>query len=482
MKRLRIVVPLALVLALAVVGLVSAQAYTTGFITSVTYQNVGNGDATVVFSFHNETDGSSIDVSRNLPQGAGSSLYVGGLSGSEALPSNFMGSAVVSSDQPIVATLVQIPQSSTVKNRPLSNGFDGGSSEVLVATVLKNKFSTTSKFSVQNADDVAVDVTVDFYDADNPSATPAATVTQNNIPVGAAKYFDAGSISGLGSQFNGSARVTAVENGTSTPANIVASAMELSTTGTAARAFEGVSGGASTVYMPTALCNAFGATSFYAVQNTEPSGGADADVTVNYSNGNSDSATIAPGTKQSFNACNVNSAGFSGAATITSSGGNIVVIGKVGGGGRSTAFLGEPSGADTLALPYVRWTKDSNYNAGTRQRAFIAIQNIGGDLNAGDVTVEYLNKNGEVVGTDSLPAIAGGEKANSKAIDASTTSGHTSSELEEFGTPDANPGGGYGGSVIIRGPGGSQLVATVRVSSKVGTSIVAEDYNGIPIQ
>lgn len=46
----------------------------------------------------------------------------------------------------------------------------------------------------------------------------------------------------------------------------------------------------------------------------------------------------------------------------------------------------------------------------------------------------------------------------------------------------ANPGGGFGGAVIVEGPGGSKLVAIARVGSKVGSASVAEDYNGIAVQ
>jgi hypothetical protein len=53
--------------------------------------------------------------------------------------------------------------------------------------------------------------------------------------------------------------------------------------------------------------------------------------------------------------------------------------------------------------------------------------------------------------------------------------------LTEFGNPEANPGGGFGGSAIIEGPAGSQLIAVVRISSSTTGGVVAEDYNGIQI-
>ena len=489
MKSLKVFLVMSLLLLLTA-GLASAQnpAYETSFITSVTYQNVSNATANVTFNFYAEGSSTPIQVQQTLPANAGASLFIGSLA---QIPTNFSGSAVLSSDQPIVATLVQIPQSTTVKNRPLSNGFSSASSNVLVATVLKNKFNTTTKFSVQNASSGAIDITVTFYDADNTSNAPIP-VSASNIPAGGSKTFDLGMMTQLPSTFNGSATVTAVAAGTSTPANIVASALELATNGTAARAFEGVNGGATTVYMPSALCNFANATSVYAVQNA---GTTSTSVTVAYSSGLNDTRTIGAGQKESFSACvkkdgtTLNANNFSGAATVTSAGvgggaaQNIVVIGKVGGGGRSTAFLGETSGSEKLALPYVRWTSDANFNAGTasRQRTSIAIQNIGGST-VNSVVVEYRNKNGEIVGTHTIASIAAGQKGNSNATNATLANGHTQIELDEFGNPESNPGGGFGGAVIIRGPSGSQLVATARVASKLGSTTLAEDYNGIPIQ
>lgn len=465
MKQIKLTLLLAIVLVLAVaVGSASAQgnAYSASLSSSITYQNVGDATANIVFSFYSENSATPITVDRQLAKGAGASLFVGSLT---EISSGFSGSAVASSDQPIVATMVQIFDSgSGVKNRPLSNGFAGGSSEVLLATVLKNRFNTTTVFSVQNTGASATNITVNLFNADNPAGAPISVV-HNNLPAGAAKYFDLGEMSQVPNNFNGSAVISAASG------EVVATALELSTTGTAASSFEGVSGGANTVYMASALCNAFGASSAYAVQNTSSS--ENAVVTVAYAGGGTDNATILPGAKKSFQGCAVNSAGYSGSATITSTGGAIVAIGKVSGSGNSTAFVGATSGSSKLALPYVRFTT-ADWANGSKQRAFIAVQNIGGALNAGDVKIEYLDRNGVVVGTHTLGALATGQKANSNPKHASVVG--NAADLNEFGYV-----GGFGGSAIITGPAGSQLVAVVRIQSVDGAGVVGEDYNDIPI-
>lgn len=480
LKKMQMSLLMVVVLVAATVGVASAQTgYGTSFITAITYQNVGTGTANIEFRFYNQKTSSFVSVQRTLNANAGTSLNLGSLSGNEALPAGFLGSAVMSSNQPIVATLVQLPQSTTVRNRPLSNGFDVAKSSVLIASVLKNTFNTNTTFSIQNAASGAVDLKVSFFAVG--SSTPIV-LNETNVPVGSAKYYDAGTLTQLGDAFNGSAVVEATLTGTSTPANIVASALELQTSDVGVRAFEGLSSSANTVYMATALCRLAGTTSNYAVQNTTlPGSGQDANVTVTYSDGKTESATLTPGAKQSFSACTGRGAAdtFSGAATITSQGAPVVVIGKVGGNNRYTAFLGEVSGASKLALAYVRWT-ETEFASGKRQRASIAIQNITGS-DVANVTVKYLDAVGNVVGTHTIASIANGAKANSTPVLATGDA----TKLKEFGSPEANPTGlGFGGSAIIEGPAGSKLIAVVRIASQTdnGTKTVAEDYNGLPVQ
>jgi hypothetical protein len=103
MLRIKIAALVGALMMLATTGLASAQtAYDTPFATSITFQNVGTGPANVQFSFYNEKAASPTVVNRNdIAAGSGSSLFVGGLSGGEALPPAFKGSAVLSANQPV---------------------------------------------------------------------------------------------------------------------------------------------------------------------------------------------------------------------------------------------------------------------------------------------------------------------------------------------------------------------------------------------
>jgi hypothetical protein len=472
-RTFRLITMLFLVLALALPTSVLAQnpAYQTTFTTSITYMNVDTAATTsLIIQFYPAPDSTDpIDIPRpNLAAGAGTSVFIGSLS--EITP-GFQGAAVILADRMIVSTLVQVPQNSTtVKNRPLSNGFASGSPTSLIATVLKNTFNATSRFSVQNTDTQANNITIHFY---NTSAVEVHTIT-GTIQPGGALYVDAGTVAQLGASFNGSAVVEAERTGGGA-GSIVSSAMELSTNSNGASAFEGVAQGGMTVYMPSALCNAFGGqNSSYAVQNTSLT--TDTDVTVTFSNGAVYTQNIGPGAKKSFITCDAPgmTSNFSGSATVVSTDTDVIAIGKVYGLGLSTAFVGAANGAPKLALPYVRWS-ETQYASGVRQRAFIAIQNIGAPLAANAITVHYMDKNGVEVATHTInAAVATGAKVNSNPYIT------LDPDAAEFGY---YTDGSFGGSALIDCNVACDLVAVVRVQSTVPAlgQTVAEDFNGIPV-
>ena len=218
MKTLRkFMVPvLALVLMLVLfTGSASASARTASWTVSVTYQNVGAAAASLVVNFYAENSSTPISFDPlnggTLAPGAGRSFFIGAVS---SVPAGFQGNAVISADQPLVSTAVQFSQDAGFKMRLLYNGFSSGqaSNQVLVATVLKNKFNRTTVFSIQNTENEAVNATVKFYDADN-NGTLAATVT-HNIPANSSKFIEMDSQTDTGisaTVFNGSAIVTAVK-------------------------------------------------------------------------------------------------------------------------------------------------------------------------------------------------------------------------------------------------------------------------------
>ena len=457
------------------VGSASAQAYAAHFTTSITYVNVGSETTTtldLLFYASPDDTAPTMYTLDNLEPNAAGSLFVGSL-GDDVVPAGFEGDAIMQSDQPMLVTLVQIPQNAgNVKNRALSNGFSAGAPQALIATVLKDTYNTSTIFSIQNADSEMNSVLITFYDT---AATEVYSMTQD-IEAGAPFYVDAGMLAGLGVSFNGSTVVQAMRADES-DGSIVSSAMELEITTIGLKAFEGVAAGGMKFYMPSALCKAFGGSdTSYAVQNTSLTDDTDVLVTYtdNFGDVYTDTATIGPGAKASFVACNVMPVGTYGAAVIDADPEPVVAIGKAYGLGITTAFNGVDMGYAMIGLPYVRWATDANWAAGLGQRTNITIQNVGADLVEGDeVLIEYVGPDGTVegqhlftVGSEGLP---NGAKFNSNAEMAG---------LDEFGFY----GSVYGGAAIITGPEGSELAAVARVSTQTSANVfVSEDYNSQPI-
>jgi hypothetical protein len=323
---------------------------------------------------------------------------------------------------------------------------------------------------VQNTDTVKNTITIDLY---NTSAQKVHTITRD-VEMSAGVFVDMGDVAEVGATFNGSVVATAVRTGTTNPGSIVASSMELAIGGVTTSAFEGVAAGGQTFYMPSALCAAFGADTAYAVQNTSLTTATN--VTVTYSNNKVHTKNIGPGAKASFLGCDAPGAvtGFSGSAIITSDTTPVIAIGKAFGSGLSTAFLGVANGAEKVAMPYVRWGSDADFDgARNYQRTFLTIQNVGNaEIPAGQIKVDYVGPDGTVQATHTInTAVAAGAKTNSNAGAAG---------LAEFGIN----GGAFGGGAIVTGPAGSELAVVARVSSRNmtpgGSGFFSEDYNGMP--
>jgi hypothetical protein len=456
----------------------NAGAYESSWVTSITYQNIGNVASTngIKLQFYANPD-TTVPIEHTLGDlnaGASSSVYVGSI-----LTGAFQGTAVMSADVPLAAVLVQVvPTSgSPVKVRPLSNGFSSGTSKTIVPTAFKQS-NIYTLFTVQNAGLNATTVNLKFID------TNAVKVFEENkdLAAGAGYAIDMGLYAGVGSTFNGSVIMEAANQSD----QIVSSAMELNTgADNTARAFEGVPQGLSQLFMPNAACKASGQTSYYAIQNTDLSN--TAHVTVEYtwkrSNGttftNTKALTISKGAKQSTSGCDYDSGSdptnLPGSALVTSSDYPIAVIGKTGGPGWTTAYGGFGTGTAKVALPYVRWADDANYNTGKYQRTYIAIQNISGfTLPANSVTVTYIDPNGNQQGNiHYLAEMLQGGKLNSLPTNAGLTT---------FGYWNNYTTSG-GGAKIECSVANCKLAVLARITTFTGPGYqAAEDYSGIPWQ
>lgn len=503
-RSLKIAVVVLLALA-TIAGVASAQnSKNAAWLVSTTYQNVGSGPANITFSFYPAESATPVVFTpAALPAGAGTSLYIGSVTG---ISTGFRGNAVVSSDQPLVATVVQFSNDTGFKMRLLSNGFQASdaASQYLIASTLLNKFERTTVFSIQNTESFPINAGIRFYDADNGGAL-ASTITKT-IPANSSKYIDMSSTTDTGllgttTVFNGSAIVSAVaQSDNTTPAKVVAAASEFYTTKPVAANFEGIplSAAANTMYMATGLCQTNGLDTFYAVQNASMSASATFTVTYRNTDGTVKATdgpyTIGAGGKKSISTCSptpsVAMAGFTGSAVIQSAGAPIAVIGKAQYSTVQaqsaylnvfTAFLGQPAGTSKMALPFIRWANDADFNAssnvGGKQRTYVAIQNL--ESTPIKVVVTFKDKTGATVAPNaggSNPqtlTIAGFAKANTNASTALIL-GATG----QFGYYTDNS---FGGGVTIEASTENptaKFIAIVRAQHPGA----GEDYNSMPIQ
>ncbi len=511
----------------------ASNAYETNYVTSITYMNVGTDAANLSVTFYNAADGTTADyplVNTNgsavtIPVKASSSIAVSAVS---SLSSTWKGGAVISSNQPLIATMVQVSNDSVIKVRPVSNGFQStdGSGTIIVPTVMKACFTDklTTRFNVQNvgSSSSTADIAVKW-----PNGDTAYTVTTPSLAPGAVYAVDMGSVTTTtsgnytppsGCTFNGSAAITS-------SGSMVASALETSTINKYANSFEGFKGtasdGATKIYMPSAMCSVnYGdgdQSSAYAIQNLA-STPTTIDVTFTYqvrTNGVLASAVTSKVTldipayaKASVPGCDTlkNSVGNKNSATgngmLASSigsaiiesktvGNNIVAISKVIGAGLTTATPGITSGGTTVNVPFVRYStkcfvptaSDAVCQGASRQRTLFAVQNIG--TAAATVTMNLYNQNGVSVGTFTTSSIAAGGKVSVNPMDATTTSATNATAFAEFGywcpaitDAQASCTIAYAGSASFTSSSPIAVITRVITMSPLGPS--GDDYNGTP--
>jgi hypothetical protein len=483
-KFLFALVAVMLISAMIVPAAFAQSATNQTWVTSVTYYTPSDTGGTLQMSFYAEGSATAITLPDVTLSGhAAGSLFIGGVS---TLPSPFKGTAVLSSGVYVVATAVQMASGTETSNYPrlLYTGFSDtdAAAKVFIPTVLVSKFGFTSTVAVQNVESFAVNANVKVYavGATTPTVDKNFVIQSlsNVILIGGS---NAGALD-LPAGFNGSAVITGTKDGDATTAGkLVASVEETEDAGRGAYAFEGVATGANTIYMATMLCNATSdpATSYYAIQNTSLTD--TASVTMDFYDttgtkiGTMPAQSITPGNKLSPNPCAYGVAnGKLGSAVITSTGAPVIAIGKVKStGGMATAFVGQATGVQKIAAPYIRWSATA---AG--YRTYVAVMNVGG-ADATSVQAKYYDGNGTLKVTQDLATIASPLKQFIKVSTNPSAAGALQSD-GTFGLPTGSiPGGG---SIEIASD--QPLVVVVRAQSDVSlgsTTRFGEDYNGVSI-
>lgn len=146
-------------------------------------------------------------------------------------------------------------------------------------------FTYTSGFQVQNLESTPASVTITFYNQDG-----SINATIPNDPIGAngsKTYFP---LTAVSENFNGSVVITS-DKQVASVSNILGNG------GAAAASYVAATTGNTTVLLPLLMKGNSGFNTWFNVQNT---GTADANVTVNYSDGTQASKVIKPGAAQTF--------------------------------------------------------------------------------------------------------------------------------------------------------------------------------------
>lgn len=451
-----------LCLSLALAPVSNASAISTGFSTSITYQNIGSEIAHVTILYY--ADGKTEPTSIAQPDLAVGASQTVTLSKLDPTTAGTRGAVVIKSDMEIAVVTSHIPTVTTVKGRGMAAAASSGSPQLWLANIRKVT-GGSQPLSIQNLDNAAADIKLTFYGGASP-----VSIEKKNIPAGGSAYIDLVDVASLPNLYYGTALVTATQSGSTAPGKI--SGMGLYSFGTTndVYATESISTGANKLFLPLALCYGMGgmSTSYY-VFNTDAT--QSASVTVRYSNGKLETATLPARSQRFFNACTPTGtvSGYSGSAVITTNGPAVLAVGLIKLSGMAATFTGQAVGGKKLALPIAQYST-ANYINGQKSRTTISVMNLGSSLAVGAVKARYYGRDGTLVGTVSFPAFATGTRIDTSAAQLGAAGA-------EFGYYSD---GVNGGSVMIEGPSGSSLIAVAWVVNVAGAGLYSgETYNAI---
>ena len=400
-----IVIVVLLAVAVSVVGALPGSGWKSG----QQVQNVGGSSAQVVLTAYDQT-GTSFNCGTESVAAGASVTY---LTDSDCpVPAGFLGSAVVSADQPIAA-IVNVNNKGTGLAAGQYQGTDGADVATTISfPLVKNDHNgRTTTFYVQNASNSTNDMTATFNVGGsnytktytgvpaNAMVIVSPTDTTPSMPSGPGTV---GSLTVVGTQpLAGSS----LEHETSAP---VGENLQASKAFTAAD-------GSTDVFCPLFRKNhtAKNQTTGAQVQNV---GGAavDVDFTFNAAGGTYGpyTETIAPGASHTFFAGSLAGIpdGAVGSATIGSTGPVVAVVNDKGvqdGNTRVTTYACFGSGGTSVNVPLAKEFAGGNTTG-------IQVQNIGGA--ATTVTLEYKATNGKALTVESVNSVAPGTSITSWGI------------------------------------------------------------------
>jgi len=376
MKALKIF-SLAMLMVLVAVPFAGAQTITWN--SSFTVVNLGSADATVTAMFYDEAG--TEYVPNPLVPGSLDNPFMLGPGGSAIIVMAFVNdtlpngrySVVLSADQPIVAiaNLAGFQDPNVNYNGSYSGSEDVGQMVAYLPSVSNAFYDWYSHLSIQNLTDAAMDVTVEFFAG---TTTPIASAMLN-VPAYTSWHLDmddAGITPALPANWNGSATVSAAG-----PVAAVNNDYNQGMSLGAEQTYSGAVAGAMDLYCPGLYDQFIGL--WYSSLNVQNIGTTDANVTIWYSDGMSDSVVIAPSAAY----LGVYQAGVHDPAFSAHVEGDqpLVAVANATSGGSSQTYECAATGAQEIRTPLAMKWFIGQYNTG------IQVQNIG--MAATDICVEY---------------------------------------------------------------------------------------------
>ena len=307
-----------------------------GFSTWFNVQNTGSSPAAVTVTYSN-----GATETATIPAGAANTFVQDDNAG---IPAGFVGSATVTSDQPIAASVVELGPTTVFAY----NGFTAASTNVVMPLVNANNFGYITGIQVQNAGTVATDVTLAYTPS---TAGTACTETKTIQPDSSATFSlyaftftgdpDPGTstcVNDPAVAFVGSAEVSV--NSASQPLVAIVNQLNIADNKGASYGGFDPASGTDTVAMPLIMDRNSGYFTGFSVVNV---GTAATTVTCIYTNDtHTDSATLQPGEALAPVQLNqMTTVPYVGSATCTAgSGGSIVgIVNELGQGYAGDAFL-----------------------------------------------------------------------------------------------------------------------------------------------
>ncbi len=462
-------------------GAVLATATPTppSWLSSITYLNPTQDSGTMHLNYYgsNPTPFATVVATLNA--------YASGSKVSTVGSAHWVGSGRADVNTFLSTAYVQYVYPNTDEyDRIVTRGLDGTylGTTVYLPSILK-RATYSSWIFVQNVEAFNIKVDILFYTSQGQD--PVYTHTVNNLAANTSTVISVREIGALSNGWSGTAVVKGTKSGTTIPARLgvyVLDVQEQAENSRRAYGYEGIAQNGSLrrvtvggqivnryyLFMPSAMCNLNGQTSYLIVMNTSANSSAHVRF-VYYDTGSqswsSGELTVLPLGRITHTPCDLEPQalqGATGSAVIYSTDQPIVVIGKIRADndqsaayGVSTAYVGQGYGHTQVALSYVRW--DDSPSGGWR--TYIAVQNVG-KATANNVTVRYYNANGTLAGTHSLGSIGLYRKKSSNPSSAGIT-------------------GDWAGAAVILS---SQPVVVVarqqREVSVGGYELFSEDYNG----